>query len=239
MTNTAELKRDLADTFFLADLLGYSEGICNHFSVAVSGEEELYLINPYGVHWSEMRPHHLLLIDGDGRVLEGEGEVEASARYIHVAGHRANSRHRAILHTHMPYATALTMVEGGKLEMAHQTAIPFWGRMSHHTFGGFALDETEGTRIAEAQQDNQHADIFFLDNHGVTVGAESIAEAFDDLYYLERACRQQVLAQSTGLPLKLIAEEMVQKAYLQSRQNRALYAETHFRTLQRIHSPDT
>ncbi len=235
MTDVELLRRDLAAAFVLADRLGFSEGICNHFSAVVPGESERYLINPFGVHWSEMRPDKLLLIDGAGRVLEGVGEVEATARSIHIAGHRANPRHQVLLHTHMPHATALTMVEGGQLEMAHQTAVRFFGRMAHHGFGGIALDDAEGSRIAEAQRDNPDADIFFLEHHGVTVGAGSVALAFDDLYYLERACRQQILAQSTGLPLKLIEGEMLRETQRQIEQVRVALAEGHFAALLRCH----
>ncbi len=233
MTDVELLRRDLAAAFVLADRLGFSEGICNHFSAVVPGESERYLINPFGVHWSEMRPDKLLLIDGAGRVLEGVGEVEATARSIHIAGHRANPRHQVLLHTHMPHATALTMVEGGQLEMAHQTAVRFFGRMAHHGFGGIALDDAEGSRIAEAQRDNPDADIFFLEHHGVTVGAGSVALAFDDLYYLERACRQQILAQSTGLPVKLIEGEMLRETQRQIEQVRVALAEGHFAALLR------
>jgi ribulose-5-phosphate 4-epimerase/fuculose-1-phosphate aldolase len=229
------LRRHLAAAFVLADRLGFSEGICNHFSAVVPGEAERYLINPFGVHWSEMRPEHLLLIDGAGRVLEGIGEVEATARSIHIAGHRANARHKVLLHTHMPYATALTMLDGGRLEMAHQTAARFHGRMAHHGFGGIALDDAEGSRIAQAQRDNPDADILFLDNHGVTVGGQGVAVAFDDLYYLERACRQQVLAQSTGLPLKLIKGEMLRETQRQIEQVRVTLADAHFTALMRCH----
>ena len=222
------LRRDLAAAFVLADRMGFSEGICNHFSAVVPGDDERYLINPYGIHWSRMKPEDLLLIDGSGAVLEGVGEVEATARSIHIAGHRANARHQVLLHTHMPHATALTMVEGGKLEMAHQTAARFLGRMAHHGFGGIALEDGEGERIAEAQRGNPDADIFFLDNHGVTVGGESVAVAYDDLYYLERACRQQVLAQSLGLPLKIIADDVLRETCEQIDQIRIESAFTPF-----------
>ena len=231
MNDIKTQRRDLAAAFVLADRLGFSEGICNHFSAVMPGDDEHYLINPYGIHWSKMRPDDLLLIDGSGTVLEGKGEVEATARSIHVAGHRASPRHRVLLHTHVPHATALTMVEGGKLEMAHQTAARFHGRIAHFGFGGIALDDSEGERIADAQRKNPNADIFFLDNHGVTVGGESVAVAFDDLYYLERACRQQILAQSIGLPLKIIPDDLLNETRDQIEQIRIESAEMHFKAL--------
>lgn len=229
-----QLRRELAAALRLAEKFGYSEGICNHFSVVVPGADERYLINPYGRHWSEMRAEHLLLIDGDGQVIEGEGEVEATARHIHVQGHRANPRHQCILHVHMPYATSLTMVKGGRLEMAHQTAARYFGRMAYHSFGGIALDESEGKRIAEAQRSNPNADVFFLAHHGVSIGGPSISFAFDDLYYLERACKQQVLAMSTGRPLELMAEDQVAETARQYMQLIDFQAQKHFEALMRI-----
>jgi ribulose-5-phosphate 4-epimerase/fuculose-1-phosphate aldolase len=230
----SKLRRELAAAFRLAEKFGYSEGICNHFSAVVPGKDERYLINPYGLHWSEIRPEHLLMIDGDGQVIEGDGEVEATARHIHVQGHRANPRHQCILHVHMPWATSLTMVKGGRLEMAHQTAARYYGRIAYHSFGGIALDETEGQRIAEAQKSNPNADVFFLAHHGVSIGGPSIAFAFDDLYYLERACRQQVLAMSTGLPLEVMPEDEVADTARQYMQFVDYMAEKHFAALMRI-----
>jgi ribulose-5-phosphate 4-epimerase/fuculose-1-phosphate aldolase len=228
------LRRDLAAALRLAEQMGYSEGICNHFSATAPGSDERYLINPYGLHWSEMRPEHLLLIDGDGRIVEGQGEVEATARNIHIAGHRANPRHRVILHVHMPWATSLTMIEGGRLEMSHQTAARFHTRTAYQAFGGIALTADEGARIADAQRDNPHADVIFLEHHGVTVGGPSVAVAFDDLYYLERACRQQVLAMSTGRPLKPIAEPMLKATHREWMQVLEPQANQHFEALMRI-----
>ena len=233
--NTDALRIDLAAAFRMAAHFDLNEGICNHFSVALPGKEERYLLNPYGVHWSEMQPEHLLLVDGHGTVLEGEGEVEATARNIHIAGHRANPKHLCILHTHMPFATSLTMIENGRLEMAHQTAARFYGRTAYEEeFGGFALDESEGARIAGDKKDRGDADIVFLANHGVMVGGPSVAIAFDDLYFMERACRQQVYAMSTGRPLKIIPEEECRHTASQWMQVLEFQADEHFKALKRI-----
>jgi ribulose-5-phosphate 4-epimerase/fuculose-1-phosphate aldolase len=234
--DVTHLRRDLAAAFRLAEHFDFHEGICNHFSVAIPGPQERYLINPYGVHWSEMKPSDLLLIDGAGSVLEGEGEVEATARNIHIAGHRANPRHLCILHTHMPWATSLTMIEEGRLEMAHQTAARFHGRIAYdEEFGGLALDSAEGERIAQAGgAERAHADVVFMANHGIMVGGHSVAVAFDDLYFLERACRQQVLAMSTGRPLKIIPRKEVEETARQWMQVLDYQADLHFRSLRRI-----
>lgn len=229
------LRGELAAALRLAERLGFSEGICNHFSVAAPGPGERYLINAYGLHWSEIGPGDLLLIDGAGRVIEGEGEVEATARNIHVAGHRANPRHACILHVHMPWATAIAMLEGGRLEMAHQNAARFHGRIAYESFGGLALDSAEGERLAGAARADPRADVFFLANHGVTVCGPSVAVAFDELYYLERACRQQVLAMSTGRPLALIPEPLLSQTARQATQVLEAQAQLHFAALRRVH----
>lgn len=226
---------DLSAAIRLAAYFNLHEGICNHFSVQCDGAEERYLINAYGWHWTEMTPERLLLIDGDGTVLEGDGEVEASARNIHIASHRANPRHKAILHVHMPYATSISMVEGGRLMMAHQTAARFYGRIGYEEeFGGIAVTAEEGERIAQQARANDHIDTMFLANHGVVCSGPSVAQAFDDLYYLERAAKQQVLAQSTGLPLKLIPEETVKLTAEQFQADFEVYAKQHFEALKRL-----
>ena len=141
-------REDLASAIRLAAYFNFHEGICNHFSVQCDGPEELYLINAYGWHWTEVTADRLLLIDGDGNVVDGQGEVEASARNIHIASHRANPRHKAIFHVHCPYATSISMLEGGRLLMAHQTAARFYGRIGYEEeFGGIAVTEEEGERI--------------------------------------------------------------------------------------------
>ncbi len=228
-------REDLASAIRLAAYFDLHEGICNHFSVQCDGPDELYLINAYGWHWSEVTADRLLLIDGDGNVVDGEGDVEASALNIHVASHRANPRHKAIFHVHMPYATSISMLEGGRLLMAHQTAARFYGRIDYEEeFGGIALTAEEGERIARKAKDNSHVDTMFLANHGVVCSGPSISQAFDDLYYLERAARQQVLAQSTGQKLLIIPEETVKLTSEQFQNDFKVYAGKHFEALKRL-----
>jgi len=233
-SNAQQDRHDLALAMRLAERFGFHEGICNHFSVRLDTNDERYLINPYGVHWSEIQADTLLLIDGSGNIIEGDGEVEDTARFIHVAGHRANPRHKALFHTHMPNATSMTMLEGAAatLTMAHQTATRFHGRTGYEqSFGGLAHDESEGERLASKPQS---IDVVFLANHGIVVGGPTVAMAFDDLYYLERACRQHVLAMQTGARLKLIDDSTVEMTASQIMADLPEFSEKHFRALQRV-----
>ncbi len=187
---------ELAACFRMAARLGMHEGICNHFSFMVPGRDDLFLVNPYGYSFAEITASRLLICDIAGGVVAGEGVPEATAFHIHARLHLRRPGARAVFHTHMPNATALAMLEGPPLAWAGQTALKFFGRLAvDDAYNGLALDSAEGDRIAHAMGD---ADVAFLKNHGVIVTARSIAEAWDDLYYLERACEAQRLAEATG-----------------------------------------
>ncbi len=191
---------DLAACFRTAALLGLHEGICNHFSAMLPGADDLFLVNPYGLAFDEVTASSLLICDFEGHVLEGAGAPEPTAFHIHARLHARLPCARAAFHTHMPNATALAMLEGDPLAWAGQTSLKFWGRIAvDESYNGLALDAAEGDRIAASMGD---ADIAFLKNHGVIVTAPTIATAWDDLYYLERACEAQRLAMSTGRSLK-------------------------------------
>jgi ribulose-5-phosphate 4-epimerase/fuculose-1-phosphate aldolase len=199
-------REDLAAAYRLCVRFGFNEGIDNHLSLAVPGEDDRFLIIPYGLHWSEVTASNLVVVDGEGTVTEGDGFIEPTAFFIHAAIHKARPDAQCVMHTHMPNALALTMIEDGRLEMADQNAIRYCGRIAYDdTYGGLALDWDEADRIAAAMGDK---DILFMANHGVTVARHSVAAAWEDLYYLEQACRAQILAMSTGRPLKKISDNM-------------------------------
>jgi ribulose-5-phosphate 4-epimerase/fuculose-1-phosphate aldolase len=200
------LCEDLALALRAAAHHGLSEGVCNHFSVALPDDSRRFLINPRGLHWSEIGPEDIVLVDEQGSVLQGRHRVEPTAMFIHAAAHRITGQ-AVVLHTHMPYATALTMTAERALDTrASQGAMRFHGRIGIDAdYNGLALDWAEGERIAKAMQGK---DVAFLGNHGVIVAGATIAHAYDDLYYLERVCMHQVLAMSTGKPLARVSEAL-------------------------------
>jgi ribulose-5-phosphate 4-epimerase/fuculose-1-phosphate aldolase len=232
MNNRERVGRfELAAAFRLAVRFGFHEGVSNHFSLALTDDGREFLVNPYGRHFSELHADDLLRVDADGHVLSGAGEVEASALYIHGRVHLARPDLPCILHTHMPYATALTSVAGGRLEPINQNALRFMDRIAYdEDYGGLAFDASEGDRIATAFGDKQ---VMFMANHGVLVTGQSVAAAFDALYYLERACQNQVLAMSTGLPLKRVPDDEVRRTQAEFDRDDH-YAEAHFAALKRL-----
>jgi ribulose-5-phosphate 4-epimerase/fuculose-1-phosphate aldolase len=223
---------DLAASLRMAARLGLEEGICNHFSAMVPGRDDLFLVNPYGLMFREVTASQILVCDFDGRVVDGEGQPEATAFFIHARLHKRLPQARAAFHTHMPYSTALSMVEGEPLIWAGQTALKFYGRVAvDEHYNGLALDAAEGDRIAAAMGD---ADVVFLRNHGVMVTAPTIAMAWDDLYYLERAAEVQVKAMSTGRPLRVISPELARRTQAQIRPAEAESARLHLEAVKRL-----
>ena len=147
------LRADLALALRAAATQGLSEGVCNHFSVAVPGRADWFLLNPRGLHWSEVQAADIVMCNAQGEQLAGPHPVEPTAMFIHAAVHRI-ARKSVVLHTHMPYATALTMTAARALDTTlSQTAMRFHGRVAvDANYNGLALDMTEGERIAHAMQ---------------------------------------------------------------------------------------
>jgi ribulose-5-phosphate 4-epimerase/fuculose-1-phosphate aldolase len=223
---------DLAACFRMAARLGMHEGICNHFSLVVPGRDDLFLVNPYGYAFSEVTASRLLVCDFEGNVLAGAGVPEPTAFFIHARVHLNVPRARACFHTHMPNATALAMLEGPPLLWAGQSALKFYGRtIVDEDYNGLALDNAEGDRIAASIGD---ADIVFMKNHGVMVVGNSAAEAWDDLYYLERASEAQRLALSMGRPLKPVPPAVAARTYAQMREGDRESARLHLESVKRI-----
>ena len=195
-----QLRADLALALRAAAHHGLGEGVCNHFSVELPDGSGRFLLNPRGFLWSEVQADDIVMVDSRGARLAGVHEIEPTAMFIHAAVHRIAGK-ACVLHTHMPFATALTLTEDRGLDTTlSQNAMRFHGRIAIEAqYNGVALDVAEGERIARAMNG---ADIVFLGNHGVVVCGQRVDYAYDDLYYLERACMHQVLAQQTGRPLK-------------------------------------
>ena len=222
---------DLAAAFRLAVRLDLHEGVCNHFSMMLA-DRRTFLLNRYGLHWSEVTASNLLALDAAGRVLAGEGEYEKTAFWIHSRIHLGSPHAACVLHTHMPHATALTLLEDGRLEMVEQNALRFHDDIAYDDiYNGLVVDQAEGDRLARVLGTKR---VLFLANHGVIVVGPTVAEAFDALYYLERACRLQVLARMMGGRRRAVRPEVIERTYRMLREDAPKYALAHFAALKRI-----
>ena len=201
-----EAKIHLAASHRLAVMHELDEGIDNHFTVTVPGQEDRYLILPFGLHWSEARASDMIVFDESGRTLEGEGVCELSAQCIHAPIHRITGA-RVVMHTHQTWALALNMLKDNRLLPSSQTAAFYHGHVAYDdTYAGTADVLEEGERLARIIG-KKH--VLFMKNHGVLVAGATVAQAYRRLYRLERVCRAQVLAMSTGKPLEVLADEIV------------------------------
>jgi len=226
---------DLAACYRLAARFGFNEGIDNHLTMLVPGRAEHFYLAPFGLLWSEVRASDLLELDFSGKVVAGRGLVEPTALYIHLSVHRLVPRTRCVLHTHMPYATALGMLDNPHLEMTGQNAVGFYDDIAYCEYGGLAFDYTEGERLARALGEKS---ILMMRNHGVLVTGDSAAQAFERLYFLERACQAQILALSTGHKLNILPKSVVHSTAAQFKAGTTVggeeRTELHFRALKRL-----
>ena len=201
-----EAKVQLAAAHRMATLHDLEEGIDNHFTVTVPGRNDQYLVLPFGRHWSEARASEMFVFDESGRTIEGEGKVELSARCIHAPIHRITGR-RVVMHTHQTWALALNMLKDNRVVPASQTAAFYCDLIAYDDdYQGTADTLEEGERLARLMGGKK---IVFLKNHGILVAADTIAQAYKYLYKMERVCRAQVLALSTGRELNVLSRKVV------------------------------
>ena len=224
------LRLDLALALRAAHHHGLSEGVCNHFSVSLPDGSDRFLINPQGLAWDEVGANDIVMVNGQGDKLAGHHDVESTAMFIHAAVHRI-ARKTCVLHTHMPYSTSLTLIDERALDTTlSQNAMRFHGRVAvDGHYNGLALDASEGERIARAMNG---ADVVFLANHGVVVCGERMDYAFDDLYYLERACQVQMIAMASGRQLVPVDTDIAVKVATQMNEER-LQSTLFFESLRR------
>ena len=233
----SELKsrQDLAAAYRLADHFGFSEGIDNHLTLSLPEEDDKYLLIPYGLHWSEVKASSLLVVDGEGKKISGKGYAEPSAFLIHGEVHAASSKNKCVMHTHMESALAITMQDKGRLLMADQNACRFYSNINYlDEYEGLVLNKQAANPIGKAMIE---ADILFLANHGVIVTGNTIYEAWESLYYLEKACRAQILSMSMGNKLKIINGQIAKKVSDQIKEESksdSANAYRHFEALKRI-----
>jgi ribulose-5-phosphate 4-epimerase/fuculose-1-phosphate aldolase len=227
-------RADLAAAFRWAARLDWHESIANHFSVAVSEDRCRFLMNPNGRHFSRVRASELLLVDArEAYSADAPNAPDPTAWYLHSQLHRRLPHAQCILHTHMPHATALCCIKDFELLMLDQNACRFHGRVAYdRDYAGMALSAEEGERVAALLGADKS--VLMMGNHGVLVIGASIAEAFDDLYYLERAAKVQLLALATGRTPALIPDAIAARACAQWHSYPGDYSRRHFDALRGI-----
>lgn len=222
---------DLACAFRWAARLDMHEAAANHFSLAVSDDGKKFLVNPNARHFARVKASDLLLLDADDpETMNRPDAPDPTAWAIHGAMHRNVPQARCLMHVHSKYATVLATLQEATLPPIDQASARFFNRVAvDEGFDGMGLDE-EGERLSTTLGGKK---VLVMGNHGVMVAAETVAEAFDLLYYFERSCQTVITAYMTGKPLRVLSDAVAEKT-AQQWESYPESADSHLRELKAI-----
>ena len=228
--NFKQERVNLAAAFRWAARLNMHEAVANHFSLAVSDDGSQFLLNPIGLHFSEICARDLILLDSnDSSTMSQPNAPDPTAWAIHGAIHRNNPQARCILHVHPKYATILACLEDKTMKPIDQNTMRFYEKVSiDNGYDGMGLGD-EAERLSTILGNNS---VMLMGNHGVLSAAKTVAQAFDDLFYFERSCETLIGAYQTGKKLHLASHEVATKTAQQWEKYDA--SDLHFDALKRI-----
>lgn len=199
------VRRDLAACYRLIDHFGWTDLIYNHITARVPGEGHHILINPYGLHYEEVKASNLVKIDLEGNKIEpSDYGINPAGYTIHSAIHGAREDVVCVVHTHSRFGVAVSCLEEGFLPMT-QGGLQFYNRIAYHDYEGIALDLDERSRLVADLGDKN---AMILRNHGLLTCGRSIAEAFSRMFYLEQACQVQIDTLSAGRKLNRLSGQV-------------------------------
>jgi len=216
MKTEQELRIELAALYRIFDYMGWSEMIYNHITVKLPNEENAFLINPYGLHYSEVKASNLVKVDIEGNVLDDTPyKVNPAGMTIHSAIHEARPDAHCISHTHTTEGMAIACQEEG-LRHDNFYSVLLFGQIAYHDFEGITVNPGEKTRLVKSLGDKN---LLILKNHGLLVCGRDIPETFINTWVFQRACEIQHATDATGkknIPVdKSIGEKSVELLKLQ------------------------
>ena len=205
-----EMLNDLAAVFRWTAKLNMHEGIANHFSVCLPNSNTDFYVNGSGMHFSTIKARDLILIEQSKieEMKKNPDLVDPTAINIHGTIHKKVPHARCILHVHSKYATALSTLKDPTLQPIDQNTMRFYNRVAvFRDFGGLGFEE-ESNKMAACIGNNRS---MLLANHGILTTGQTVAQAFDELYYFEKACETYITALSTHKELKIVSPEVAEK----------------------------
>lgn len=211
MQSESQLRKDLAACYRLFDWLGWTELIFNHITIRLpqrEGQSAEYLINPFGLHYSEVTSSNLVRIAIDGTVTDGSsGQVNKAGFVIHSAIHAARSDAHCIMHVHTTEGCAISCKEEGLRHDNFYSAM-LYGDIGYHDYEGVTTNLDEQPRLVASLGSKNH---MILRNHGLLVAAPDLPTAFNRLWTLQRACEIQLASDAGRGPNREISEELLLK----------------------------
>ena len=225
---------DLAAAFRWTARLNMHESVANHFSLAVSGDGHRFLMNPNQKHFSRIKASDLLLIDAnDPETMERPDAPDPTAWALHGALHRRVPQARCLMHVHSKYATVLASLADSSMPPIDQNTMRYYGAVAiDEGYDGMGLGE-EAERVAALMEKNPGKTVLVMGNHGIMILAPTVAYAFDEMYYFERAAETLITAYATGKPLRVASPAVAAKTAAQWREYPGL-GDLHFAELKAI-----
>jgi ribulose-5-phosphate 4-epimerase/fuculose-1-phosphate aldolase len=203
-----KVRVELAALYRLVALYGWDDMIYTHISARIPGPEHHFLINPYGMFFGEMTASSLVKIDLEGHILqETPYFINPAGFTIHSAVHAARDDAHFVMHLHSDQGVAVSAQKDGLLPLS-QHALIVLPRLAYHDYEGIALNLDERERLVADLGDTKT--LMLLRNHGTLAVGQSAADCWTGMFYLERACKQQVMALSAGRENVMIAPQAAQ-----------------------------
>ena len=199
---------NLAACYHLADYFQMSDIIWNHITSKTSNEKETFLINPFGLRYDEITASNLVEVTPEGKVINSDSSINDTGYIIHGAIHRTRKDIVCVMHTHSRAGLAVSCFEDG-LQPIIQDAAIFYNRVSYHDWEGMSTESEECERLSKSLGKNK---VMILRNHGLLTCGNTIAEAFMLMYYLDRACKNQIDTMSTGMKLNVPSDNIMEFA---------------------------
>jgi ribulose-5-phosphate 4-epimerase/fuculose-1-phosphate aldolase len=227
-----QLRIDLAAAFRIIAKLGMHEAVANHFSAAVTADGSKFLMNPKWRHFSRIKASDLVLFDLDeADDIKSRNDVDRTAWAIHGQMHKQLPQARVVMHLHPPFSTTIATLADPVIKPIDQNTARYFNRLAvDESYSGMADSEQEGARLARLLGNKSR---LMMGNHGVLVIGNSVGEAFDDIYTLERACQVLVQAYATGQPLKVLPDEVAEST-AQDWEQLSDFSTAHFAEMKRI-----
>ncbi len=205
-----EILNDLAAAFRWAAKLNMHEGVANHFSVCVPGSNEDFYVNGSGMHFSTIKASDMVLVEQRNieKLKNNPSIVDPTAINIHGTIHKKVPHAKCILHVHSKYATALSALKDPTLPPIDQNSMRFYNRVAIFSdYGGLGFEE-ESNKMATCIGNKR---VMLMANHGILTIGQTVAQAFDELFYFEKACETYITALSTQKELKIVNDEVAEK----------------------------
>ena len=199
---------NLAACYHLADYFQMSDIIWNHITSKTSNEKETFLINPFGLRYDEITASNLVEVTPEGKVINSDSSINDTGYIIHGAIHRTRKDIACVMHTHSRAGLAVSCFEDG-LQPIIQDAAIFYNRVSYHDWEGMSTESEECERLSKSLGKNN---VMILRNHGLLTCGTTIAEAFMLMYYLDRACKNQIDTLSTGMKINIPSDNIMEYA---------------------------